>query len=52
MDEPTRSRIRAATPGGRLGLPSDAAALVRFLCSVQGGWINAQLLHSDGGFSA
>lgn len=52
MDEPTQSHIRSATPGGRLGLPTDTAALIGFLCSPQGGWINGQLLHSDGGFSA
>lgn len=33
----------------RIGLPSDVANLVSFLCSPQGQWINGQLLHSDGG---
>lgn len=37
------------TPGDRVGLPADCANLVRFLCSDEGGWINGQLLHSDGG---
>ncbi len=37
------------TPGGRPGLPEDCAHLVRFLCSAEGGWINGQLLHSNGG---
>ena len=37
------------TPGGRVGLPEDCANLVRFLCSAEGGWINGQLLHSNGG---
>jgi NAD(P)-dependent dehydrogenase (short-subunit alcohol dehydrogenase family) len=37
---------------GRLGLPADTAALVSFLCSADGGWINGQLLHSDGGLHA
>ena len=37
------------TPGGRVGLPEDCANLVRFLCSADGGWINGQLLHSNGG---
>ena len=37
------------TPGGRPGLPVDCANLVRFLCSEEGGWINGQLLHSNGG---
>lgn len=33
----------------RVGLPQDCANLVRFLCSPEGQWINAQLLYSDGG---
>ncbi|MCP4964992.1 MAG: SDR family oxidoreductase, partial [bacterium] len=33
----------------RLGLPTDTANLVSFLCSPEGQWINGQLLHSDGG---
>jgi 3-oxoacyl-[acyl-carrier protein] reductase len=39
----------AASPRGRAGRPSDTAALVAFLCSPDGEWINGQLLHSDGG---
>jgi 3-oxoacyl-[acyl-carrier protein] reductase len=39
------------TPLGRLGRPQDTAALVSFLCSAEGGWVNGQLLHSDGGLS-
>lgn len=42
--------ILARTPLGRLGQPADCANLVAFLCSPEGGWINAQLLHSNGGF--
>ena len=38
------------TPGGRVSLPEDCANLVRFLCSAEGGWINGQLLYSNGGF--
>ena len=41
-----------ATPLGRVGQPVDAAHLVTFLCSPEGGWINGQLIHSDGGFTA
>ena len=47
-----RDQIVAATPGARVGLPTDAANLVAFLCSAEGGWVNGQLLHSDGGASA
>lgn len=42
----------AHNPRGRGGSPADTAALVRFLCSADGGWINGQLLHSDGGWKA
>lgn len=36
-------------PLGRVSAPEDCAHLVSFLCSKQGGWINGQLLHSNGG---
>lgn len=36
-------------PLGRVGTAQDCANLVRFLCSEQGGWINGQLLYSNGG---
>lgn len=35
----------------RVGVPQDCANLVRFLCSEEGQWINAQLLYSDGGLT-
>lgn len=41
--------VVAATPLGRLGHPGDVANLVSFLCSDAGGWINGQLLYSNGG---
>jgi len=44
--------IRQQTPLGRVGLPQDCANLVAFLCSKEGGWINGQLLFSDGGISS
>lgn len=40
----------AQTPAGRLGTPEEVADLVRFLLSDAGGWINGQLLYSNGGF--
>jgi 3-oxoacyl-[acyl-carrier protein] reductase len=43
-------KIRKETMLNRIGLPRDAANLVQFLCSPQGGWINGQLLYSNGGF--
>ncbi len=43
------AEIAAASPLGRVGTPADTASLVSFLCSPEGGWINGQLLYSDGG---
>ncbi|OMH36793.1 SDR family oxidoreductase [Tersicoccus sp. Bi-70] len=51
MDDAVRSELTALQPTGRLGTPDDAAALIAFLLSPDGGWVNGQLLHSDGGFS-
>jgi 3-oxoacyl-[acyl-carrier protein] reductase len=36
-------------PLGRLGTPEDVAALAGFLCSVEGGFINGQMISSNGG---
>ena len=52
MEEELLRSIAEATPLGRVGRPEDAARLVTFLCSPAGGWINGQLIHSDGGFTA
>lgn len=52
MDEVTRSALTTRQPGGRLGTPEDVAAVVAFLVSAPGGWINGQLIKADGGFSA
>ncbi|WP_049571748.1 SDR family oxidoreductase [Nocardiopsis sp. SBT366] len=52
MPDRVREECAAHTPLGRLGTPRDTAHLVDFLCSPQGGWVNGQLLHSDGGISA
>jgi 3-oxoacyl-[acyl-carrier protein] reductase len=43
------AEIASASPLGRVGTPADTASLVSFLCSPEGGWINGQLLYSDGG---
>jgi 3-oxoacyl-[acyl-carrier protein] reductase len=50
MSEELKESIRGRTPLGRVGLPADCASLVKFLCSDEGGWINGQILRSDGGF--
>jgi 3-oxoacyl-[acyl-carrier protein] reductase len=49
MSEELKEEVRSSVPLGRVGLPQDCANLVRFLCSQEGGWINAQLLYSNGG---
>lgn len=52
IDDDQAKEIVGATPLGRLGRPVDCANLVAFLCSPEGGWVNGQLLVSDGGISA
>lgn len=52
MTDELREWGRDQTPAGRLGTPDDPAAVVEFLCSAEGGWINGQLINADGGFSA
>ncbi|MFF0139519.1 SDR family oxidoreductase [Streptomyces sp. NPDC005227] len=49
MTDAQKTDTIAATPLGRLGLPRDCAHLVTFLCSADGGWINGQLVQSNGG---
>jgi 3-oxoacyl-[acyl-carrier protein] reductase len=50
MDDDHRAQAASKTPLSRLGTTEDAANVVRFLCSPEGGWINAQLIYSNGGF--
>jgi 3-oxoacyl-[acyl-carrier protein] reductase len=50
MDNSDVERCVRRTPLGRLGQPGDTANLVSFLCSPEGGWINGQLINSNGGF--
>ena len=49
MDAHIRAAGVAQTPAW-LGTPGDTADLVRFLMSDAGGWINGQVLYSNGGF--
>jgi 3-oxoacyl-[acyl-carrier protein] reductase len=51
MTDDLRQSVLRQTPLGRLGTPQDTAHLVDFLCSSEGGWINGQLLMSNGGSS-
>jgi 3-oxoacyl-[acyl-carrier protein] reductase len=50
MSDVLRAGVQGRTPLGRLGTPQDTAHLVDFLCSPHGGWINGQLVNSNGGF--
>jgi len=52
MTPDLKVRILGETPLGRLGTPEDCANLVAFLCSSGGGWVNGQLLQSNGGFGS
>ena len=49
MSRAEKLLAKRATPLGRIGLPTDAAELVAFLCAPEAGWINGQRLRSDGG---
>lgn len=42
-------RMARMNPLERLGTPDDIAAVVAFLASAQGGWINGQTLRANGG---
>src|SRR3954471_4173180 len=46
-----RERLSKLTPMGLLDAPSDAAALVAFLCSPAAGRVTGQLIFSDGGYA-
>lgn len=51
MTDETRAHLTSLQPTGRLGTPADTADVVAFLLSDRGGWINGQLIKSDGGIS-
>ncbi|MCW1958413.1 MAG: SDR family oxidoreductase [Mycobacterium sp.] len=46
-----RAAMAARYPLKRVGTPSDAAALAKFLLSADSGWITGQVLGLDGGMS-
>lgn len=50
MDDTLHELLSTQTPMGRVGLPTDAAKLVRFLASPDAGWITGQIIRSTGGF--
>jgi NAD(P)-dependent dehydrogenase (short-subunit alcohol dehydrogenase family) len=49
MTQEARDSILAALPTTRLGVPDDIAAMVAFLFSDDGAWINGQTIRVDGG---
>jgi 3-oxoacyl-[acyl-carrier protein] reductase len=49
MTEALLTQVGDMTPLARVGQPKDCAELVAFLCSEAGGWINGQLIYSNGG---
>lgn len=49
MSPEVEREAAARTPLGRAGQPRDAAALVSFLLSADGAFINGQMITSDGG---
>jgi 3-oxoacyl-[acyl-carrier protein] reductase len=44
-----KARWKGESPTGRIGMPQDAARLVRFLTSTEAEWITGQVIHSRGG---
>ena len=49
MSDAERADFVRRNPQGRVGTPEDCANTVQFLCSASGGWINGQVVHSNGG---
>jgi 3-oxoacyl-[acyl-carrier protein] reductase len=52
MTDEVRAAGVAQQPSHRFGTPDDIGAVVAFLVSDEGSWINGQLIKADGGFSA
>lgn len=50
MNEEIKKYLVERTPMGRTGMPVDAARLIRFLASEDGGWVSGQIIRSTGGF--
>lgn len=49
IDNPAYGAIAAATPLGRIGVPADLGAVVRFLAGPESGWVTGQTFSVDGG---
>lgn len=52
MTDEIRASGIAQQPNHRFGTPDDIGAVIAFLVSNEGSWINGQLIKADGGFSA
>lgn len=46
-----KGSLRRAIPAGRVGEPEDVGAVVRFLCSVEAGYVTGAVIPVDGGRS-
>jgi 3-oxoacyl-[acyl-carrier protein] reductase len=49
MSAVLKTDVQSITLLNRVGMPQNCSNLVKFLCSKEGGWINGQLLYSNGG---
>ncbi|MCG7345990.1 SDR family oxidoreductase [Sporosarcina sp. ACRSL] len=50
MNEEVKAHLATLFPMGRVGVPSDAAKLIKFLASDDSEWITGQVIRSEGGF--
>lgn len=51
IDQALKEHFIPLFPAGRIGVPADAAKLIKFLASDESEWITGQMIKSDGGFS-
>jgi acetoacetyl-CoA reductase len=50
MPDELAEQVTSAVPAGRLGERTEVAAMVRYLCSPEAGYITGQVIAVDGGF--
>jgi 3-oxoacyl-[acyl-carrier protein] reductase len=50
-DQALINELASLAPLERLGTPEDIAGAVSFLVGPDGGWVNAQVLRTNGGFA-
>ena len=48
MTSTFKAALEASAPSGRVGLPADAARLIRFLATDEAAWITGQIIRSRG----